>query len=89
MRCCKVSASSSRIATLRNAFTRLRKAGVRIATLTNFGEPHTRGLLRRAQLLDAVELVLTVDEVRAFKPHAAPYPRAADLLAAVELVLSR
>jgi 2-haloacid dehalogenase len=62
------------------AFARLRKAGVRIATLTNGGEEHTRGLLARAQLADAVELVITVDEVQAYKPHAAPYRHAASRL---------
>jgi 2-haloacid dehalogenase len=62
------------------AFARLREAGVRIATLTNGGEQHTRGLLERARLADAVELVITVDEVRAYKPHAAPYRHAASRL---------
>jgi len=53
-------------------FDHLRAAGVRIATLTNGAEDHTRRLLARAQLEDAVELVIAVDEVRAYKPHAAP-----------------
>jgi 2-haloacid dehalogenase len=59
------------------AFAHLREAGVRIATLTNGGEQHTRGLLTRAELADVVEAVITVDEVRAYKPHAAPYHHAA------------
>lgn len=59
------------------AFERLRETGVRIATLTNGGESHTRGLLERANLADAVELVIAVDEVRAYKPHPAPYQHAA------------
>lgn len=62
------------------AFARLREAGVRIATLTNGGEEHTRALLARARLAEAVELVITVDEVRAYKPHAAPYHHAASRL---------
>ena len=48
--------------------------------MTNGGEEHTRGLLERGGLADAVELVVTVDEVRAYKPHAAPYRRAAERL---------
>jgi 2-haloacid dehalogenase len=59
------------------AFDHLRTAGVRIATLTNGAEDHTRRLLARAELEDAVELVIAVDEVRAYKPHAAPYHHAA------------
>jgi 2-haloacid dehalogenase len=62
------------------AIGRLAAAGVRIATLTNGGEEHTRGLLERAGLAGAVELVITVDEVRAYKPHGAPYRRAAERL---------
>lgn len=62
------------------AFARLREAGVRIATLTNGGERHTRGLLERAKLADRVELVIAVDEVRSYKPHAAPYHHAASRL---------
>jgi 2-haloacid dehalogenase len=60
-----------------DAFGLLREAGVRIATLTNGGEEHTRRLLERAKLADAVEAVVTVDEVRAYKPHPAPYHHAA------------
>lgn len=62
------------------AIGRLQEAGLRIATLTNGGEEHTRKLLERGGLADAVELVITVDEVRAYKPHAAPYQRAAERL---------
>jgi 2-haloacid dehalogenase len=59
------------------AFDHVRGAGVRIATLTNGAEDHTRRLLARAELEHAVELVIAVDEVRAYKPHAAPYHHAA------------
>lgn len=59
------------------ALDHLRAAGVRIATLTNGAEDHTRRLLARGELEDAVELVISVDEVRAYKPHAAPYHHAA------------
>ncbi len=63
-----------------DAFARLEQAGVDAVTLTNGGEEHTRGLLARARLAEAVELVITVDEVRAYKPHAAPYHQAASRL---------
>jgi 2-haloacid dehalogenase len=68
------------------AFERLGGAGVRIATLTNGAEDHTRRLLARAKLEDAVEAVIAVDEVRAYKPHAAPYHHAA---ARLELPIDR
>ncbi len=59
------------------AFDRLEQAGVGAATLTNGGAEHTRGLLRRAGLLDRVADVLTVEEVEAYKPAPAPYLHAA------------
>lgn len=64
------------------AFDRLEQAGVGAATLTNGGADHTRGLLRRAGLLDRVAEVVTVDEVEAYKPAAAPYLHAAERLRA-------
>jgi 2-haloacid dehalogenase len=64
----------------RVAFDRLERAGVGAATLTNGGAEHTRGLLRRAGLLDRVAEVITVDEVEAYKPAAAPYLYAAQRL---------
>lgn len=66
----------------RVAFDRLEQAGVGAATLTNGGADHTRGLLRRAGLLDRVVEVITVDEVEAYKPAAAPYLHAAERLGA-------
>jgi 2-haloacid dehalogenase len=62
------------------AIGRLHEAGLPLGTLTNGGEEHTRRLLERGGLANAVELVITVDEVRAYKPHAAPYQRAAERL---------
>jgi 2-haloacid dehalogenase len=63
-----------------DAFARLQGAGVRIAVLTNGGKRHTRALLERARLADTVEVVITVDEVQAYKPHPAPYHRAGSRL---------
>jgi 2-haloacid dehalogenase len=72
------------------AVERLSAAGVRLVTLTNGGETHTRGLLARAGLEEQFEAVISVDEVRAYKPHPAPYHRAAERLglpiAAVTLI---
>jgi 2-haloacid dehalogenase len=62
------------------AFDRIAEAGIGIATLTNGGEQHTRGLLERAGLVERVAAVLTVEEVEAYKPAAAPYRYAADRL---------
>jgi 2-haloacid dehalogenase len=61
----------------REAVARLAAAGVRVATLTNGGKQHTRGLLERAGLADSVEAVITVDEVQAYKPAPEPYRHAA------------
>lgn len=52
------------------AFLRLEQAGVECATLTNGGEKHTRALLERAGLLHRVAAVISVEEVRAYKPAA-------------------
>ena len=49
-------------------------------TLTNGGREHTLKLLERAGLRGRVQLVLTVDEVEAFKPHREPYLYAARTL---------
>ncbi|MFN2469162.1 MAG: haloacid dehalogenase type II [Gaiellaceae bacterium] len=64
------------------AFERLERAGVGAATLTNGGEEHTRRLLERAGLLERVAAVITVDEVKAYKPARAPYLHAAERLGA-------
>jgi 2-haloacid dehalogenase len=64
----------------RRAFETLEDGGIRIATLTNGGEEHTRGLLEAAGLLDDVEAVITVAEVEAYKPHPEPYRRAVERL---------
>ncbi len=48
-------------------------AGFRVFTLSNGGVDATSGFLRRARIDDAVERVLSVDQVRAWKPNPAPY----------------
>lgn len=59
------------------AFDVLDEAGVPAVTLTNGGREHTERLLESAGLRRRVQQVLTVDEVRAYKPHPAPYLHAA------------
>lgn len=59
------------------AFDAVERAGVGIVTLTNGGAKQTALLLERAQLADRVEVVVSVDEVEAYKPAAAPYRHAA------------
>src|SRR5215207_9417803 len=46
----------------------LREAGVRMVTLTNGSTQNTAALLRRAGIDDDIEQVLSVDDVRRWKP---------------------
>jgi 2-haloacid dehalogenase len=62
------------------AFDRLEAAGVPAVTLTNGGREHTETLLESAGLRSRVQQVLTVEEVRAYKPHPAPYQHVARTL---------
>lgn len=62
---------------VRPAFEAVRDAGVRIVTLTNGSAANTRKLLGSAGVEDFVEKVISVDEVRHWKPHAAVYLHAA------------
>jgi 2-haloacid dehalogenase len=48
-------------------------AGVRVFTLSNGAAATTQGFLDRAGLGPIVEQVLSIDEVRAWKPSRAPY----------------
>ncbi len=57
-----------------------RSAGLAIATLTNGTESNTRTLLEGAGLDKYVEAVITVEEVRAYKPAPEPYRHAAKRL---------
>jgi 2-haloacid dehalogenase len=52
---------------------RLREARIRVVTLTNGSEPVTRKPLAKAEVGDLVERVVSVDEVRHWKPHPEVY----------------
>lgn len=64
----------------RPAVERLQEAGVAWAVLTNGGPGQTRALLEAAGLAERVWHVVSVEEVRAYKPHPAPYRRVLELL---------
>ena len=51
-------------------------AGLRVFTLSNGAADTTRGFLERVGLADDVEAVLSIDDVRAWKPSAAVYRHA-------------
>ncbi|USI90174.1 HAD-IA family hydrolase [Rhodococcus pyridinivorans] len=53
------------------------EAGFRVFTLSNGSIDSTRSFLERADLVAAVEQVLSIDEVQAWKPASAPYQHAA------------
>lgn len=59
------------------AFQLLRDGGVRIIALTNGNADTTRQLLQRARLDGFVERVISIDEVRRWKPARAVYLHAA------------
>lgn len=59
------------------AFAMLASAGMRIAALTNGSESSTTSLLDRAGLLQSVEQVVSVDEVKLLKPRHEVYEHAA------------
>mgnify|MGYP003576772373 FL=1 len=60
------------------ALERLRKAGLRMATLTNSSQDGLRAQLQHAGLEDFFEKQLSVETVRKFKPDAAVYAWAAE-----------
>jgi 2-haloacid dehalogenase len=62
------------------ALTRLRSSGFHLATLTNSSEKVVRLQLEHAGLAGLFEEVLSVEEVRRFKPAPEPYLMAADRL---------
>ena len=64
-------------ADVRPAFERVRAAGVRIITVSNGGAQNTKNLLARAGLQDFVERVVSIDEVKRWKPNRAVYLHAA------------
>jgi 2-haloacid dehalogenase len=59
------------------ALTRLKDAGVRMATLTNSPPPVLAAQLEFARLTDFFERQITVDTVKLFKPAPEPYLHAA------------
>jgi 2-haloacid dehalogenase len=59
------------------AFTQLSAAGIRVVTLTNGGAEATERLLKRAGVDAFVERVISVDEVRHWKPRREVYLHAA------------
>lgn len=62
------------------ALDRLRSAGFPIAALTNSSGPTARAQLEHAGLIERFDHVLSVEEVRRFKPAPEPYRMAADRL---------
>jgi 2-haloacid dehalogenase len=60
-----------------DALTRLRDAGFRLAALTNSSNAAVRAQLEFAGLQNAFEKVLSVEDVRRFKPAPEPYLMAA------------
>jgi 2-haloacid dehalogenase len=64
----------------RPALEHLHRAGVPVVALTNGASATTTALLERAGLDTLVARVISVDEVRAWKPAPAPYRHAADVL---------
>ncbi len=62
------------------ALENARTAGLRVATLTNGTESNTRRLLEGAGFDAYVEAIITVEEVRAYKPAPQPYRHAATRL---------
>lgn len=61
---------------VRPAVRLARESGVRVLTLTNGSVRNTNALLHRAGIADDVEQVLSVDDVRRWKPAAAVYRHA-------------
>jgi 2-haloacid dehalogenase len=56
-----------------SAIVRLRAAGIRVAALTNGSAVLTQSLLENNALADSFEAVISVDEVRVWKPRPEPY----------------
>jgi 2-haloacid dehalogenase len=64
----------------RPALERLHRAGVPVATLTNGAAATTTALLERARLDSLVDHVISIDDVRTWKPAPSPYRHAADVM---------
>ena len=63
-----------------DALSRLRSAGFPLATLTNSSPEMARAQLEHAGLLELFDRVLSVEEVRRYKPAPEPYLMAAERL---------
>jgi len=64
----------------RPALERLAGSGLQVVTLTNGTAANTAALLDRNGLEGLVSRVISIDEVRVWKPAAAPYLHAADVV---------
>jgi 2-haloacid dehalogenase len=51
----------------------LREAGLRVAALTNGAEPTARTVLERGGAMDGIEVILSIDDVRRWKPACETY----------------
>lgn len=67
----------------RPALQRAHAAGLAVAALTNGSATLTQERLERAGFAGLVERVVSIDEVRAWKPAPAPYRHAAEVLGVV------
>lgn len=65
-----------------DALSRLRSAGFPLATLTNSSPEMVRAQLEHSGILDLFDHVLSVEEVRRYKPAPEPYHLAAERLGA-------
>src|SRR5688500_1489055 len=63
-----------------DALSRLREAGFALATLTNSAPEMARAQLAHAAILELFDDVLSVEEVRRYKPAPEPYHLAAERL---------
>jgi 2-haloacid dehalogenase len=61
-----------------DALSRLRSAGFPLATLTNSSPEMVRAQLGYAGILELFDQVLSVEEVRRYKPAPEPYQLAAE-----------
>jgi 2-haloacid dehalogenase len=68
------------------ALSRLRSAGFPLATLTNSSNAMVRAQLEQAELLELFDHVLSVEDVRSYKPAPEPYHMAAERLGEMRLV---
>jgi len=62
------------------AFQWLHEFGIRIVALTNGNAENTRKLLERAELIGIVERIISIDEIRRWKPTREVYLHAAKIV---------